>query len=246
MTPAPDMPDSPQSPEFAATRWTMVLTAGDRSAGSRAHEALAQLAQAYWFPLYAYLRRQGRSAADAEDLTQAFFARLIEKNTLSAADRTKGKFRTFLLTSFQNFVISEYHKGAALKRGGGNVLNLDAMDAETRYHQEPASSLSPEKVYEQRWAWAVLDQVLAKLRLQYQQRGLGEEFDVLKTALVPSSQPADNAKMAEQLGLSIDTLNVAIHRMRRRYRDLVRAEIAQTVADPSLIDEEIQYLLACL
>ena len=184
----PVSPRTPNSPQFADTRWSIVLAAGDLQAGSRARHALAELAQVYWFPLYAYLRRQGKSAAESEDLTQAFFARLIEKNAIGTADRTKGKFRTFLLTAFQNFVISEYHKDMTLKRGGGKILHLDALAAENRYYQEPASELSPERVYEQRWAWAVLDQVLAKLRAQYRKRGQGALFDAIQTSILPAPE----------------------------------------------------------
>lgn len=249
MTSTPENPAPPgasHSPEFAATRWSIVVAAADLQSADRAREALSELAQAYWFPLYAYLRRQGKTAAEAEDLTQAFFTKLIEKNTLSSADRTKGKFRSFLLTTFRNFVINEYEKNSAQKRGGGNIISLDPTDAEDRYHQEPANTLSPERVYEQRWAWAVLDRAVAKLRKQYEERNQAALFDALKNSLIAAPQSDSNAEIAQSLGMSVDALNVAVHRLRKRYRDLARAEIAQTVADPSLIDEEIQYLLSRL
>ncbi len=215
-------------------------------AGTQARRALDELAQMYWFPLYAYSRQQGKTADEAEDLTQTFFARLIEKNTLRDVRQEKGRFRSFLLTSFKNFVINEYKKTQALKRGGGRVVYLDAMDAEHRYQQEPVTDHSPERVYEQRWAWTVLDQVMLRLRAQYEKRGQGALFDAIKGSLQGPSDSENNAIIANHLGVTVGAIGVAMHRLRQRYRDMICEEIAQTVADPSLIDDELRYLFSRL
>jgi len=245
-TPPAHSKSSSDTAGFAPTRWTIVLAAADGQDASRSRRALGELAQTYWFPLYAYIRRHGHDASQAEDLTQEFFARLIEKNSLAAADRDKGKFRAFLLTSARNFLANEQDKTRAQKRGGGRVIALDALDAEARYAIEPIETMTPERLFEQRWARAVLDRVLARLREKYLADDRGQIFDVLKTSLTTPSDAASTAAMAQQLNLSPGAVTVAIHRLRRRYRELLRDEIAQTVASPELIDEEIDYLLNCL
>ena len=232
---------------FAVTRWTVVLAAADEQSGTRRRRALEELAQSYWFPLYAYIRRQGHNAPEAEDLTQEFFARLLEKKSLTAVDRDKGKFRSFLLASVKNFLANEWDKSQSLKRGGGQPLvALDAMDAETRYRLEPADDLTPERHYERRWALAVLDQVAARLRQEYLDRENGPLFEVLKDCLGAGGAAQDRAELARRLGMSEGAARVAIHRLRKRYRELLRDEISQTVATPELVDEEIRYLLDCL
>lgn len=232
---------------FAATRWTVVLAAaGDRSGTQRRH-ALEELARIYWFPLYAYIRRRGHHAPEAEDLTQEFFARLLEKKSLTAVDRKKGKFRSFLLASVKNFLANEWDKSQSQKRGGGRPLvALDAMDAETRYRLEPADELTPERLFERRWAVAVLDQVMARLEQEYEARGAGRVFEVLKDCLAGTAETPGYADLAGRLGMTQGALKVASHRLRKRYRELLRDEIAQTVAAPELIDEEIRYLLDSL
>jgi len=232
---------------FVATRWSVVLAAGGPDADSLRQRALEELARVYWFPLYAYVRRQGQSPQTAEDLTQAFFARLIEKHSLRRVDRSKGKFRSFLLGSLKHFLLNEYDKTRARKRGGRTkVLALDASNAEARYSIEPVDHMTPERVFEQRWAWAVLDQVLLRLREQYDARGQGALFEALKGALMERPAAGQYAEMARELGMAQGAVVVAAHRLRGRYRKLLRDEIAQTVADPDLIDEEVQYLLGCL
>ena len=233
---------------FAATRWTMVLTAGHWPAGTAAQRAMGELARVYWFPLYAYLRRKGNSPPNAEDLVQGFFARLLEKDALAAVDRSKGKFRSFLLAALQNFLANEWDKSHALKRGGGRqILALDALDAEASYAAEPADQLSPERVFERRWALAVLEQVLTRLRNEYAGRGQGQAdvFAALEHLLL-GGQSSTYARLAEPLGMTEGAIKVAGHRLRRRYRELLRQEIAQTVSDPALVDEEIRQLLVCL
>ncbi len=180
-------PTSPLGPgsRFAATRWSMVVTAGNWRAGSAARRAMGELARQYWFPLYAYLRRKGNPPAQAEDLVQGFFTRLLENDALADVDRSKGKFRSFLLASLKNFLANEWDKNHAAKRGGGReVLSLDARDAEARYSVEPADTMTPERVFERRWALTVLDQVLARLREEYGRRGQGAVFAAMEHLLV--------------------------------------------------------------
>ena len=232
---------------FAVTRWTVVLTAAGEESGTRRQRALEELAQAYWFPLYAYIRRQGRSTAEAEDLTQGFFARLLEKKALSAVDRDKGKFRSFLLASVKNFLANEWDKSRSEKRGGGRaVVALDAMDAETRYALEPADELTPERLFERRWALAVLEQVLARLRQEYADRGDGELFEAVKGRLTGAGEAPGHAETARRLGMTEGAVKMATSRLRKQYRKLLREEIAETVASPELVDEEIRFLLDCL
>ncbi len=241
------MPGAEQSSEFAATRWSVVIAAADNQDESRARRALSELAGIYWFPLYAYLRRQGHSATEAEDLTQAFFTRIIEKKLLTSADSNKGKFRSFLLASLKNFTINENDKSRTQKRGGQHhIIMIDQLSAEARYHSEPADMLSPERVYEQRWAWAVLDQVMVNLRERYRQRGEEKLFDALKGTLTTTADTSSYSQIADDFDMSVQALTVAVHRLRKRFRDTLRSEIAQTVSDESLIEDEIQYLLSCL
>lgn len=231
---------------FAATRWSMVLAAGNWRAGTAAQRAMGELARMYWFPLYAYLRRTGNAPSQAEDLVQGFFARLLEKDALAAVDRSKGKFRSFLLASLKNFLANEWDKGRAQKRGGGKeVLALDALAAEARYAAEPVDTMTPERVFERRWALTLLDQVLQRLRDEYAGRGQGAIFTALEQVLV-GGQEARYAQIAEQLRMTEGAVKVAGHRLRRRYRELLREEIAQTVAEPGLVDEEIRQLLGSL
>lgn len=230
---------------FFATRWSMVLAAGDWRAGSTARRAMDELARLYWFPLYAYLRRRGNSPVAAEDLVQGFFTHLLAKDALATVDRTKGKFRSFLLAALQNYLANVWDQQHAAKRGGDRtILALDTMDAETRYALEPVDTMTPERVYERRWALAVLEQVLVRLRGDYQQRGQGEIFTVLEPVLVGAA--TGYAGLAAQLNMTEAAVKVAAHRLRRRYRELLRAEIAQTVAEPDLVEEELRELLASL
>lgn len=231
---------------FAATRWSVVVAAGDWQAGSESRRAMDELARAYWFPLYAYLRRKGNPPAQAEDLVQGFFARLLEKDVLAAADRSRGRFRSFLLASLNHYLANEWDKARAAKRGGGvRAISLEGMDAESRYAAEPVDAMTPERVFERRWALAVLDQVLEHLREDYRRRGQGELLAALEPTLVGQSAET-YAQVGDRLGLSEAAVKVAAHRLRRRYRELLREEIAQTVSEASLVDEEIRQLLASL
>jgi RNA polymerase sigma-70 factor (ECF subfamily) len=193
------------------------------------------------------VRRRGLSPEAAEDLTQDFFARLLEKQSLSQVDPTKGKFRSFLLASLKNFLANEYDKSQTRKRGGqSTVIAIDSLSAEARYAMEPVDTITPERVFEQRWAWAVLDRVLQLLREKYEAEGQGPLFDAIKGTLTGRAETGDHAQIALKFNMQTGTIAVATHRLRRRYRQLLRDEIAHTVADPEHIDEELQYLLNCL
>ena len=231
---------------FEATRWSIVIAAGGRAADSqRAHRALEHLCTSYWYPLYAFVRRQGHSPHDAQDLTQEFFARLLTRNFLGDADPAKGRFRSFLLGALKHFLSDEWDRARAQKRGGGQQpISLDAESAETRYQLEPADESSAEKIYERRWALALLDEVLKRLRDEFTRDGKEHVFEEIKSALTGGKVPY--AEIATRLGVKEGAVRTAIHRLRTRYRDLVRAEIAETVASPADVDAEMQHLFAAL
>ena len=229
---------------FAQTRWSIVVTAAEGDP-AKARKALEHLCTTYWYPLYAFVRREGHGAHDAQDLTQEFFARLLEKNWLGAVDPQKGKFRSFLLAAMRHFLANEWDRARRLKRGGGQtVLSLDAEDAETRYAIEPADRMTADRIYERRWALTLLEQVLARLRREFAAAGRAALFDGLKGAL--TGEKVAYAEIAARLHLNEGAVRVAVHRLRLRYRDLVRAEIAETVAGEEEIDAEVQHLFAAL
>lgn len=216
---------------------------GDNS--DKAREALQHLCTVYWYPLYAYVRRGGKSPHDAQDLTQEFFARLLEKNWLGAVDRARGRFRSWLLTAMKYFLVDEWHKSRTLKRGGSQgVLSLDAAAAESRYQHEPADLTTADKLYDRRWAFTLLDAVLVRLQAEYAGAKKGALFEALKPAI--TGERAAYAEIAAQCGMSEGAVRVATHRLRERYRDLIRQEIAETVATPGEVDEELRYLFAAL
>ncbi len=236
-----------RAPRFPTTRWSLVLQAGQGGdAPQQAGDALAVLCASYWFPLYAFLRRAGYSAEDGQDLTQEFFARLLARGSFAQADREKGKFRTFLLAALKHFVADQRDWANAQKRGGGHhTVSFDQMDAETRYQLEPAQGLTPEQMFEKQWALALLDRVLARLAGELAAAGKQRLFEELKDTLTGVGS-ASQAELGRRLNLSPGAVKVAIHRLRRRYRELLREEIAQTVAAEEDIEEEIRYLRACL
>lgn len=231
---------------FATTHWSVVLAAADHDdAGAR--ESLARLCQVYWFPLYAYVRRRGHSAEDAQDLTQEFFARLLEKNWVAAADRSKGRFRTFLLTAMKRFLADEWDRQQAQKRGGGVVfVPLPLDNAEARYLEEPADPATPERIFERRWVLTLLDEVLTRLRVEYDEAGKGELFTALHSCLVGERASQPYADLADRLGISEGAVKSAVHRLRQRYRQILRSEIASTVDDPQHVDDELTHLFAVL
>ena len=230
---------------FATTRWTLVAAAAGADSPA-ARQALADLCRSYWYPLYAYIRRRGHDHHRAQDLTQAFFARLLEKNDLTAADRSRGRFRSFLLTACQHFLANQHDHDTARKRGGGRVhLSIDFEDAEGRYTAEPAHDETPERLFDRRWALELLDQALAELRNEYDDSGRGKLFDAIKGSLAGGAEVA-YADLARQLEMTEGAVKVAVHRLRQRYRDRLRAAIAETVEKPEDIDDEVRDLFAAL
>lgn len=231
---------------FATTHWSVVLSARDPSApGSTA--ALETLCRTYWYPLYAFVRRQGQSPPDAQDLTQEFFARLLEKHYLLAAAREKGRFRTFLIVALKRFMANEWDRARALKRGGGQAqVSLDTSLAETRYQMEPPAVAGADQVYERRWALTLLDQAMARLRQEYAGRGNTGEFEQLKSVLTADRGEISYSTIAANLGVSEGAARVAVHRLRKRFREVFREEIAQTVSTPDEIEDEVRHLVAAL
>ena len=228
---------------FNTTHWTIVLACRDQDDSSAAEQALANLYQTYWYPLYAYIRRCGYSEHDAEDLVQGFYAHIHEKHALAKADRQRGKFRTFLLSSLQNFLANENERSRAKKRGGGReLIRLDAEDAKERYQLEQVHSVTPEKIFEMRWAHALLDQTLAGLRADFAARGKQRLFEGLQTFLTADSGETSYQKAADNLGLPLSAVKTSVHRMRLDYRTRLREEIGRTVSCPEEIDEELLYL----
>jgi RNA polymerase sigma factor (sigma-70 family) len=228
------------------THWSVVLTAGG-SDTTRAHDALANLCQTYWYPLYAYVRRRGQSPEDAQDLTQEFFARLLAGKWVGDADRAKGRFRTFLLTALNRFLANEWDRARAQKRGGGAVsVPLDTAVAEGRYCADTKNALAPDRLYDRQWAMTLLDRALTRLETEHEGLGKAAEFAALSPALTAERGDIPYATMATQLGLSETAARMAVHRLRKRFREVFREEIAQTVAAPDEVEEEIRHLLAAL
>ena len=243
MTNCQTMHTLPGPSQFPTTRWTLVVAAGDPHQ-KEARSALVSLCENYWYPLYAYLRRRGYLADQAQDLTQEFFIRVLEGRYLDRADQEKGRFRAFLLTSLKFFVADEEDRQRAHKRGG-MVVALEFLSGEERYQREPAHYETPERIFERRWALSVLDRVVEKLRGEFVQHGRPEHFERLKVFLLGQSD-ASYAALAREMKTSEGALKVAIHRLRKRYRELFRQEIADTVADPAEVQSELRFLAAVL
>jgi RNA polymerase sigma-70 factor (ECF subfamily) len=244
MTNGQTMHTMPGSSQFPTTRWTLVVSAGapDRK---EARSALVSLCEGYWYPLYAYLRRRGYPADQAQDFTQDFFMHVLEGRYLDRADPEKGRFRSFLLTSLKFFVADQADRRRAQKRGGGVVVALDSSSGEERYQREPAHHETPERIFERRWALSVLDRVVEKLREEFVHHGRPEHFERLKVFLLGHSD-APYAALAREMNTSEGALKVAIHRLRKRYRELFRQEIADTVADPAEVESELRFLAAAI
>ena len=224
----------------------MVLSAR-RGNDTDARKALEQLCQTYWYPLYAFVRRRGHSVEDAQDLTQAFFARLLEKDYLANVDRAKGRFRSFLLASLKHFLSNEWDRAGAQKRGGRrSLIPLDGPAAESHYALEPADNITPENLYERRWALTLLEATLARLRDEFAGEGKSRSFDELKFALVGDKGSVGYAELARQLGMSEGALKVAVHRLRARYRAVLRAQVADTVGEAGDVEEELRHLFEVL
>jgi RNA polymerase sigma-70 factor (ECF subfamily) len=209
--------------------------------------ALEYLCGKYWYPLYTYLRRQAHTPHEAEDLVQTFFARLLERETISVADPSRGRFRSFVLTALRNFVANERDKTLAQKRGGGiRALSIDAAYGESRYAFEPGHHLTPERLFEKQWAVTLLDHVMAQLREEHVRAGRELQFDSLKSHLTGTGSESNYAILSEKLGISKSAAMTAVSRLRRRYRELLRSEIASTVASPEEVDDEIRRLFESL
>jgi RNA polymerase sigma factor (sigma-70 family) len=231
---------------FATTHWSVILTAV-RDGEPQAAEALERLCRSYWYPLYAYVRKTGRTVEDSQDLTQDFFARLFEKQYLELATPERGRFRTFLLSSMKNFLANDWNRARRQKRGGQAVfLSIDADAGENLYAAEPVETADPEKLYEKRWAGTLLDLTLSRLREDYIASGRGQLFDELKVYVWGERSDASYSEVAAHLQLSEGAVKVAVHRLRQRFRDLLRAEIANTVADVREVDEELRHLIAVI
>ena len=235
----------PNRPEaFQTTHWSVVLSAGHESEGV-ARAALEKLCQAYWFPLYAYVRRQGHSPEDSQDLTQAFFERFLERGYFARADQERGWFRTFLLTSLQHFLQEEWRRNQRQKRGGGATFaTLSPGEAEQRYTAEPRHELSPDVLYDRRWAEAVLERVMARLANDYASTGRTTVYTRLQQFLWGRQAEVSYAAMGAELGLAESAVKVAVHRLRQRFRDLLREEVANTVQSADQIEAELRHLMA--
>lgn len=242
------MPDDPptqrQDAYFETTHWSVVRAAANADS-PRAEAALSQLCRGYWYPVYAYVRRRGHAPHDAQDLTQEFFARLLEKRWLEAVQEERGRFRWFLLSALKRFLANEWNRDHALKRGGGQpVVSLDETTAEGRYQHEIADPATPDKLFDQSWALTLLEGAQNRLRQEYESTGRGVVFDQLKIFLSGDRAPLTLAEAGLPLGMAEGAVKVAVHRLRHRYRECLREEIAQTVASPEEVDEEIRQLFA--
>ena len=239
-------PSTQNSPLFVTTRWSVVLQA-QRDLLPGAEDALEILCRGYWYPIYAYVRRAGRTPEDAEDLTQEFFARLLEKDWLLAASPEKGRFRTFLLMALKRFMVNEWRRSAAQKRGGGqNPLPLDTTDAERRYAGEPVEPLAADEIYERRWAMTVLDQALDQLGAEFLAEGKGAEFECLKGWLGAERGSIPYGEVASALGSTEGAARVAVHRFRKRFRQLFKKAIEHTLAEGEDVEEELRRIVAVL
>jgi len=227
---------------FATTHWTVVLAAGKRHT-PQSDGALEELCRSYWFPLYAYVRRRGHNKEDAEDLVQAFFARFLGKNYLAGLSAERGRFRAFLLASLKHFLANEWDKAQAQKRGGGAAhLSLDWQTADTKFQVAATAEPSPDKAFDREWALALLAKVIERLRAECAADGKAKLFEQLKIFLTAGKGALSHADAAKKLGMDETAVRVAVHRLRKRYRQLLRDEISQTLADESQVDEEMRAL----
>jgi DNA-directed RNA polymerase specialized sigma24 family protein len=239
--------DDPAAPQqFQSTCWSMVLAArGGDSPEARA--ALADLCATYWYPLYAFVRRKGRDAESARDIVQGFFARLLEKGDLASVDRAKGKFRSFLMSSCAHFLANESDRERALKRGGGRApISIDGPEAEGRYGREAAHDLTAERLFDRRWATTLLDNVLAGVEAEMAGAGKSRQFEALRPTLLGGAERVHYPRIAAELGLSEEAARAAAHRLRRRYRERLRAEVERTIDDQDGVEDEIRSLFAAL
>jgi len=239
-------PPAPGPREFATTHWSLVLAARPGEVGrTEARKALEALCRAYWYPLYAFVRYRGHSPDEAQDLTQSFFTSIIEKGGFASADPERGRFRSYLLGAMKHFLANQWHREQAKKRGGGvTVVDLDALDPEARYALKPAEAADPDVAFDRAWALESIARAMERLRAEWEARGKGELFAALKGSLT-GDEPA-RRETAARLGMTEGAVKVAVHRLRQRYRELLRAEIAETVMDPADTDAEMRHLVTVL
>ena len=231
---------------FATTHWSVVVQAGQEDSQASA-VALEQLCRIYWYPLYAFVRREGHGPEEAADLTQELFSRLLADNSLARVSPNKGKFRSFLLAAMKHLLANEWHRSQAQKRGGGAAhFSLDAMAAEDRYQLDPPDESTPEILFDRRWAESLVDTVTARLQAEFTDAGMRARFEALKVFLLADEEPASYAQTAQKLGLTESAVKSAIHRMRQRYGELLRNEIANTVTHPLEMEEELRHFAAVL
>jgi RNA polymerase sigma-70 factor (ECF subfamily) len=243
--PAPDKATEHLSRRFPTTSWSLIATAGRDS--SESADALGALCAAYWMPVYAFIRRKRYSREESEDLSQAFFARMLEHGTLLDARRERGRFRSFLLASVTHFLANEWDRSQTRKRGGDyTTLSFDFEYGEETYHREPHHELTPEALFARQWATALLARVLGGLGDEYERKGRGAQFQMLKAFLTGDQDRGAYHQVAEELGMSDASVRTAVHRLRHRYGELLRQEIAATVVDAEEVDDEIRFLLAAL
>lgn len=231
---------------FQTTSWSLVVAAAVQPSAASSR-ALSSLCQIYWHPVYAFIRRNGSDRDQAQDLTQAFFALLLEKNYVGDAKQERGRFRSFLLTAVKHFLSNQRDRAQALKRGGKQLeLSIDASEVEAWYSPVAVDNVTPERLFELRWAHSLLERVVAKLHVEFTNAGKAKHFNRLLAFLHGDSEDIRYEAMAREMGVTAGALRTQVHRMRRRYRDLLRAEIAETVATPEEVDDEIRFLLATL
>jgi RNA polymerase sigma factor (sigma-70 family) len=240
------VPRNHSSAVFDTTHWSVVLQAGDETS-TEAQAAIENLCRSYWYPLYAYVRRQGHAVEDAQDLTQEFFARLLERKYLKLADRTRGRFRSFLLTSLKHFLINDWKQANRRKRGGGcQFISRDGAELESRFLAEPADTRSADKAFERQWALVLLGRVLDQLQAEFVTNGRSMMFEVLKPFLTGEEVEFSYAEAGGRLNMTEGNVKVTVHRLRQRYREFLKKEISKTVNDPASVDEEIGHLIAIL
>lgn len=231
---------------FATTQWSLVLVAANRDS-AEAEQALARLCSLYWYPIFAFVRRRGHSTEEAEDLTQGFFARLIEKGDIGDADRSRGRFRTFLLTACQHFILNERDRMLTLKRGGDRpALSIDVVAAESRYQRALAHNETPERLYDRQWCLTLLVSVLDDLRAEYLAAGNEAQFERLRAFLTMPDDAGSYADAARELDTTLSAIKSAVHRLRSRYREALLRRVADTVESPQDVDDEMHYLLETL
>ncbi|MCX7871906.1 MAG: RNA polymerase sigma factor [Verrucomicrobiae bacterium] len=231
---------------FRTTHWSVVIAAGDTTSPA-SQEALSKLCKTYWYPVYSYVRRRGYNPHDAQDLTQEFFSRLLRSHYFSLADRKKGKFRSFLISSLKNFLSHEWDKAHAQKRGGGlTILSLNDEDMENRYKNEPSDNITADLLYDRNWALALIDQVIQKLKKEYEDANKTHLFKMLEPALTGEAKLPGYSEIGEKLGMTEGAVKVAVFRLRKRFGELLREEIANTVSSPEEIEDELRSLLDAL